>query len=160
MPFAFPGPPKAFASPLIRLEGAAVGYIEDQPVLQGLDLRLDADDRVRLLGANGNGKSTFAKLIAGRLAPMQGRRYGSDKIAVGYFAQHQMDDLPAAKGWQLLPGNVKWRRIKGNGTGQHPTVYNNVRIHYEGKLTTGKPTTRGLLVAVTLYESLLNILNS
>jgi ATP-binding cassette subfamily F protein 3 len=97
VPFSFPGPAKAFASPLIRLEGAAVGYVEEQPVLQGLDLRLDADDRVGLLGANGNGKSTFAKLIAGRLAPMHGRRYGSDKIAVGYFAQHQMDDLPAAK---------------------------------------------------------------
>jgi ATP-binding cassette subfamily F protein 3 len=96
VPFSFPSPAKAFASPLIRLEGAAVGYVEDQPVLQGLDLRLDADDRVGLLGANGNGKSTFAKLIAGRLAPMMGRRYGSDKIAVGYFAQHQMDDLPAA----------------------------------------------------------------
>jgi ATP-binding cassette, subfamily F, member 3 len=96
VPFSFPSPAKAFASPLIRLEGAAVGYVEDQPVLQGLDLRLDADDRVGLLGANGNGKSTFAKLIAGRLAPMLGRRYGSDKIAVGYFAQHQMDDLPAA----------------------------------------------------------------
>ena len=97
VPFAFPSPAKAFASPLIRLEGASVGYVEDRPVLQGLDLRLDADDRVGLLGANGNGKSTFAKLLAGRLAPMRGRRYGSDKIAVGYFAQHQMDDLPAAK---------------------------------------------------------------
>jgi ATP-binding cassette, subfamily F, member 3 len=96
VPFSFPSPAKAFASPLIRLEGAAVGYLEDQPVLQGLNLRLDADDRVGLLGANGNGKSTFAKLIAGRLAPMMGRRYGSDKIAVGYFAQHQMDDLPVA----------------------------------------------------------------
>jgi ATP-binding cassette subfamily F protein 3 len=97
VPFAFPSPVKAFASPLIRLEEAAVGYAEGMPVLQGLSLRLDADDRVGLLGANGNGKSTFAKLIAGRLAPMHGRRYGSDKIAVGYFAQHQMDDLPAAK---------------------------------------------------------------
>jgi len=97
VPFSFPGPTKAFASPLIRLEGAAVGYLDDQPVLQGLDLRLDADDRVGLLGANGNGKSTFAKLIAGRLAPMHGRRYGSEKIAVGYFAQHQMDDLPPAQ---------------------------------------------------------------
>ncbi len=72
-------------------------YIEDKPVLRGLDLRLDADDRVGLLGANGNGKSTFAKLIAGRLAPMRGNRYGSDKITVGYFAQHQLDDLPPEK---------------------------------------------------------------
>ena len=69
----------------------------DRPVLQGLDLRLDADDRIGLLGANGNGKSTFAKLIAGRMAAMAGRRYASDKIVVGYFAQHQMDDLPAGK---------------------------------------------------------------
>ena len=96
-PFLFADPAKAFASPLIRLEGAAAGYVADHPVLQGLDLRLDADDRIGLLGANGNGKSTFAKLIAGRMVPMAGRRYASDKIVVGYFAQHQMDDLPAGK---------------------------------------------------------------
>jgi ATP-binding cassette subfamily F protein 3 len=64
-------------------------------VLRGLDLRLDADDRVGLLGANGNGKSTFAKLVAGRMAPMAGRRIASDRMTVGYFAQHQMEDLPA-----------------------------------------------------------------
>jgi len=96
-PFLIANPAKAFASPLIRLEGAAAGYVADQPVLGDLDLRLDADDRVGLLGANGNGKSTFAKLIAGRMVPMAGRRYASDKIVVGYFAQHQMDDLPAGK---------------------------------------------------------------
>jgi ATP-binding cassette subfamily F protein 3 len=94
-PFLLPNPAKALASPLVRLEGAAVGYEPDMPVLRGLDLRLDADDRVGLLGANGNGKSTFAKLIAGRMAPMAGRRHASDKMAVGYFAQHQMEDLPA-----------------------------------------------------------------
>jgi ATP-binding cassette subfamily F protein 3 len=93
-PFLFANPAKAFASPLVRLEGAAAGYVPGEPVLQGLDLRLDADDRVGLLGANGNGKSTFARLIAGRLAPMAGRRHASDKIVVGYFAQHQMEDLP------------------------------------------------------------------
>ena len=96
-PFLFPNPAKAFASPLVRLEGAAVGYIADRPVLQGLDLRLDADDRVGLLGANGNGKSTFAKLISGRMEAMAGRRYASSKMEVGFFAQHQMDDLPAGK---------------------------------------------------------------
>jgi ATP-binding cassette subfamily F protein 3 len=96
-PFLFPNPQKPFASPLVRLEGAAAGYVEGMPVLQALDLRLDADDRIGLLGANGNGKSTFARLIAGRLAPMAGRRHASDKIVVGYFAQHQMDDLPPRK---------------------------------------------------------------
>jgi ATP-binding cassette subfamily F protein 3 len=94
-PFLFANPAKPLASPLIRLEAAAAGYAVGQPVLQDLDLRLDADDRVGLLGANGNGKSTFARLIAGRLAPMAGHRYGSDKIVVGYFAQHQMEELPA-----------------------------------------------------------------
>jgi ATP-binding cassette subfamily F protein 3 len=94
-PFLLPNPAKALASPLVRLEGSAVGYEPDAPVLRGLDLRLDADDRVGLLGANGNGKSTFAKLIAGRMAPMAGRRVASDKMTVGYFAQHQMEDLPA-----------------------------------------------------------------
>ncbi len=93
-PFVLPNPAKALASPLVRLEGAAVGYAPGEPVLRGLDLRLDADDRVGLLGANGNGKSTFAKLVAGRMAPMAGRRYASDKTTVGYFAQHQMEDLP------------------------------------------------------------------
>jgi len=97
LPFAFPNPAKAMASPLIRLEGAVAGYHPQQPVLRGLDLSLDADDRVGLLGANGNGKSTFAKLLAGRLAPMAGWRFGSDKITVGYFAQHQLDDLPQHK---------------------------------------------------------------
>ena len=96
-PFLFPNPVKPFASPLIRLEGAAVGYAHGEPVLQDLDLRLDADDRVGLLGANGNDKSTFAKLLSGRLPPMAGKRDGSDKIIVGYFAQHQMEDLPAGK---------------------------------------------------------------
>jgi ATP-binding cassette subfamily F protein 3 len=96
-PFRIPNPAKAFASPLIRLEGAAVGYTPGEPVLQGLDLRLDADDRVGLLGANGNGKSTFARLLAGRLQPTDGRRHASDKIVVGYFAQHQMEDLPPGK---------------------------------------------------------------
>jgi ATP-binding cassette subfamily F protein 3 len=96
-PFLFPNPAKPFASPLIRLEGAAAGYTPNHPVIENLDLRLDADDRVGLLGANGNGKSTFAKLISGRLAAMFGNRYASDKIIVGYFAQHQMEDLPAGK---------------------------------------------------------------
>lgn len=97
VPFAFPNPQKQFASPLIRLESAAAGYVAEKPVLTGLSLRLDADDRIGLLGANGNGKSTFAKLLAGRLKPLTGARYGSEKIVVGYFAQHQLDDLPEQK---------------------------------------------------------------
>jgi ATP-binding cassette subfamily F protein 3 len=62
-------------------------------VLSGLDLRLDAEERIALLGANGEGKSTLAKLLAGRLHPMSGRLTKSSKLGIGYFAQHQMDEL-------------------------------------------------------------------
>lgn len=92
-PFHLPGPEKALGDPLIRLEGAAAGYTADTPVLSGLDLRIDCDDRIGLLGANGNGKSTFAKLLVGALEPMAGRLQSSKKLVVGYFAQHQLDEL-------------------------------------------------------------------
>jgi ATP-binding cassette subfamily F protein 3 len=94
VPFNLPGPAKTMASPLIRFEDAATGYDTGHDILSRLNLRLDADDRIGLLGANGNGKSTFAKLLSGRLPATTGRRVASDKIIYGYFAQHQMDDLP------------------------------------------------------------------
>ena len=97
VPFRFPSPERALANPLIRIENGAVGYDPDTPVLRDLDLRLDADDRIALLGANGNGKSTLAKLLAGRLAPCAGHRRASKKMETGFFAQHQMDDLDPAK---------------------------------------------------------------
>ena len=90
--FAFPEPRAQPASPVIAMDGASVGYGE-APVLRRLSLRLDADDRIALLGANGNGKSTFAKLIAGRLDPMAGGLTRAPKLDVAIFAQHQMDDL-------------------------------------------------------------------
>ncbi len=93
VPFQLPAPSKMLASPIIRLEGAAVGYGEAAPVLARMDLRIDQDDRIALLGQNGNGKSTFAKLIAGRLQPANGQMWTSNKLIVGYFAQHQLDDL-------------------------------------------------------------------
>ena len=93
-PLSFPNPKKSLGDPMIRLEDASVGYAPGVPVLRDLNLRLDSDDRIGLLGANGNGKSTIAQLISGRMAPMSGRRLASDKLAVGYFAQHQMDELP------------------------------------------------------------------
>jgi ATP-binding cassette subfamily F protein 3 len=93
VPFRLPAPQKLLASPLLKLEGAAVGYAPDAPVLTGLNLNVDQDDRIALLGQNGNGKSTFAKLIAGRLAPIAGTIAGAQRVNVGYFAQHQLDDL-------------------------------------------------------------------
>ena len=92
-PFALPSPEKPQASPLLRIENASAGYDPEHPVLTGLDLRIDQDDRIALLGANGNGKSTFAKLVAGRLTPLSGSVFGAGRVTVGYFAQHQLDEL-------------------------------------------------------------------
>ncbi|CAK0753883.1 hypothetical protein CCP1ISM_5350001 [Azospirillaceae bacterium] len=70
----------------------AVGY-DGRAVLSRLNLRIDMDDRIALLGANGNGKSTLVKLLADRLAPLSGRLRKSGKLKIGYFAQHQTDEL-------------------------------------------------------------------
>jgi ATP-binding cassette subfamily F protein 3 len=89
--FAFPEPAE-LAPPIVAIDGVSVGY-DGHVVLRDLMLSLDMEDRIALLGANGNGKSTFAKLLAGRLEPMSGRMRRSGKLKVGYFAQHQEDDL-------------------------------------------------------------------
>ena len=93
VPFSLPNPAKMLASPLIRIENAVAGYSPQMPILHNLNLRIDQDDRIALLGQNGNGKSTFAKLISGRLPPLSGQVWGVQKIEVGYFAQHQLEDL-------------------------------------------------------------------
>jgi ATP-binding cassette subfamily F protein 3 len=80
--------------PLVRFENVAVGY-GGPPVLKNLNLRIDTDDRIALLGANGNGKSTFAKLLTGRLQPMAGHMHRHGRLDVAYFAQHQLDELDA-----------------------------------------------------------------
>ena len=92
-PLTFPSPEKEAASPIINMEQASVGYEAGKPILTSLNLRIDADDRIALLGANGNGKSTFAKLVADRLQPMGGRVTRADKLRIAMFAQHNMDDL-------------------------------------------------------------------
>jgi ATP-binding cassette subfamily F protein 3 len=85
--------PAQWRPPLITLEKASVGYSENKPVLSGLDLRLDPDDRIALLGANGNGKTTFARLLAGRLTPMSGEIRRPSRLACGFFAQHQIEEM-------------------------------------------------------------------
>jgi ATP-binding cassette subfamily F protein 3 len=90
--FDFPSP-DPLAPPLLALDEVAVGYAPDRPVLSHLSLRIDPDDRIALLGANGNGKSTLVKLLAKRLAPLSGQRRASGKLRIGYFAQHQADEL-------------------------------------------------------------------
>ncbi|MEM8793357.1 MAG: ABC-F family ATP-binding cassette domain-containing protein [Pseudomonadota bacterium] len=90
-PIRFPEPDE-LAPPLMQLEDLAAGY-DGRAVLSRVNLRIDQDDRIALLGQNGQGKSTLAKIISGHLAPMSGRRKGSGKLKIGYFAQHQTDEL-------------------------------------------------------------------
>jgi ATP-binding cassette subfamily F protein 3 len=92
-PFSFPEPQKTVASPIVAFTGVDVGYTPGKPVLKRMTLRIDNDDRIALLGANGNGKSTFAKLLAGRLPPEAGTITIAPGLKVSIFAQHQMDDL-------------------------------------------------------------------
>jgi ATP-binding cassette subfamily F protein 3 len=88
---------------LIALEGVSVGYTPGAPILKRLNLRLDPEDRIALVGANGNGKSTLAKLLAGRLAAEAGNVLRAPKLEVGFFAQHQIEDMrPARSAFQHL----------------------------------------------------------
>jgi len=90
--FEFPDPDE-LKPPLVTLDRVAVGYREGVPVLENIKLRLDPDDRVAMLGRNGNGKTTLARLLAHRLEPMAGDRHEATKLKVGYFAQHQVEEL-------------------------------------------------------------------
>jgi ATP-binding cassette subfamily F protein 3 len=92
--FRFPEPTE-LKSPLIRLEAVDAGYAPGRPVLRNLNLRIDREDRIALLGANGNGKSTLVKIISDRLAPLAGTVHKSGKLKIGYFAQFQTDELNA-----------------------------------------------------------------
>jgi ATP-binding cassette subfamily F protein 3 len=93
-----PPPGKPLSPPIIALDDVMVGYEPGRPVLRRLTLRIDDDDRIALLGANGNGKSTLVKLLAGRLEPMAGKVTRAQKLEVGYFAQHQLEELHADEG--------------------------------------------------------------
>jgi len=79
--------------PMVTFDRVSVGYEPGKPILTGIDLRLDPEDRIGLLGANGNGKSTLAKLFAGRLEPMTGGTMRASKLQTGFFAQHQIEDI-------------------------------------------------------------------
>ncbi|MFC3076095.1 ABC-F family ATP-binding cassette domain-containing protein [Shinella pollutisoli] len=92
-PITFPEPEKQPASPIVAIEGGVVGYVPGRPVLRQINLRIDNDDRIALLGSNGNGKSTFAKFIAGRLEAEAGNVKRAPGLKIGFFAQHQLDDL-------------------------------------------------------------------
>ncbi|TDU00588.1 MULTISPECIES: ABC-F family ATP-binding cassette domain-containing protein [Azorhizobium] len=86
-------PEKLLSPPIVVFNDVNVGYEPDKPILRKLNLRIDEDDRIALLGPNGNGKSTFAKLLADRLAPQKGSVVRADKLEIAYLAQHQIDEL-------------------------------------------------------------------
>ncbi|CAN7245313.1 ABC-F family ATP-binding cassette domain-containing protein [Neorhizobium sp. LjRoot104] len=107
-PITFPEPGKQPASPIVAIQNAAVGYEPGKPILKNITLRIDNDDRIALLGSNGNGKSTFAKFIASRLKAESGDIRLAPNLKIGFFAQHQLDDLvpadsPVAHVRRLMP---------------------------------------------------------
>src|SRR5438874_3225805 len=90
---SFPTPEKMLSPPIIAADDVTVGYDRDNPVLNRVTLRFDSDDRIAPLGSNGNGKATLVNLLANRLPPFSGRLTRAEKLSVGYFAQHQVDEL-------------------------------------------------------------------
>src|SRR5580658_5319176 len=90
---SFPPPEKTLSPPIIAVDNVSVGYDPKKPVLDRVTLRIDTDDRIALLGSNGNGKSTLVKLLANKLPPFSGKVIRAEKLSVGYFAQHQVDEL-------------------------------------------------------------------
>ncbi len=90
--FDFPSP-NEMRPPLVVLDDASVGYVAGTPVLSRLKLNIAPDERLALMGRNGNGKTTLARLLAGQLKPMAGGVRASGKLRVGYFAQHQIEEL-------------------------------------------------------------------
>src|ERR1700744_1590753 len=90
---SFPTPEKMLSPPIIAVDDVSVGYDAKKPVLNRVTLRIDTDDRIALLGSNGNGKSTLGKLLAGKLPPFSGHVPRAEKLSIGYFAQHQVDEL-------------------------------------------------------------------
>jgi ATP-binding cassette subfamily F protein 3 len=116
------GEPEELSPPLLALDEVSAGY-DRRTVLSHMDLRIDPDDRIALLGANGNGKSTFAKLISNRLQAMGGTITKSRKLRIGYFAQHQLDEMdpnqtPVTHLMRLMPRlNEREARTRLGGAG-------------------------------------------
>ncbi|WP_169568765.1 ABC-F family ATP-binding cassette domain-containing protein [Sneathiella limimaris] len=104
--FDFPSP-EPLSSPIITMDKCATGYDPTKMILNRLDLRIDMEDRIALLGPNGNGKSTFAKLIAGKLKAEAGEFRKSGKLKIGFFAQHQLDEMrPKETAYQHLAAKM------------------------------------------------------
>lgn len=110
--FDFPDPAE-LRSPMITLEHAAVGYGEAPPILKRLNFRIEADDRIALLGRNGNGKTTLARLLASQLIPAEGAVNAPGKLKVGYFTQYQVEELAG----EDTPVDLMNRAMEGQSQG-------------------------------------------
>jgi len=106
--FEFPSPGE-LRSPMITLDGAAVAYGDAPPILQRLDMRIDADDRIALLGRNGNGKTTLARLLSAQLPAVEGAMAAPGKLKVGYFTQYQVEELAS----DATPVELMTRAMEG-----------------------------------------------
>jgi ATP-binding cassette, subfamily F, member 3 len=148
--FSFP-PPEELASPIETLDEVTVGYGDGPPVLRKLDLRLDMDDRIALLGQNGNGKSTFIRVLSDRLAPREGRLKRSPRLRIGYFSQDQEEELD----YEATPFD-HMNRALGPGTPEHKVRaqlgrfgFSRDRADLEVGLLSGGEKTRLLLALAT-----------
>ena len=117
-PFNFPAPKGKLAPPMLELENADLGYGADAKILSNVTLRLDPDDRVAIVGANGQGKTTLVKSIAQRLPLMTGNRKASNSLKIGYFSQDQLDELTEGETvlnhvTQALPKDTSESRARG-----------------------------------------------
>ena len=130
-PFTLPSPTRPLAPPLIRWEAASVGYGAD-PVLRDLNLRLDVDDRIGLLGVNGAGKSTFAKMAAGVFGLLSGHMQRERRIKVGWFHQHQIEALNPAD----TPLDIIRRERPGDGETSHRSRLAGFGISFDKQSTT------------------------
>ena len=158
-PFMLPSPQRPLAPPLIQLEAGAVGY-DGPPVLRNLNLRLDVDDRIGLLGVNGAGKTTFAKLLAGALPLQSGRMIRENRIKVGWFHQHQIEALDAAE----TPLDIIRRALPEDGESVHRSRLAQFGLSFDKQDTTvgnlsGGERARLLLNLVAMAEPHLLILD-
>ncbi len=114
-PIDLPSPEKALSPPVIRFDEVSLGYTDDVTVLHGIDIRIDEDDRIGILGRNGEGKSTFAKAVMGMLEAKEGMIRRHKKLKIGYFAQHEIDALkldhsPYDHVRELMPDSTEAQR--------------------------------------------------
>jgi len=141
VPFHFPEPKGKLAPPMLELENANLGYGEGAQILSGVNLRLDPDDRVAIVGANGQGKTTLVKSIAQRLPLMEGNRKASSSLKIGYFSQDQLDELTAGETvldhvTQKLPKGTPQHQARGKAA-QMGFSHEKVETHVE-KLSGGE----------------------